>query len=118
MPWEGGGKPPLPQYHSRSVPADVWRDLSRFRTSSHRLRIETGRWEGLERRKRVRHLCGASAIQDEKHVAFECAAIESVRTKYTGLLNSCDGDMKKLMLRPVYTLINKAGVFLSITLIL
>ena len=98
MPWEGGGKPPLPQYLSSGVPADVWRDLSRFRTSSHRRRVETGRWEGLERRMRVCDLCGAGAIQDEKHVALECPAIESVRTKYAELLNSCDGDMKKLML--------------------
>ena len=98
VPWEGMGKPPLPQYLSSSVPTDVWRDLSRFRTSSHRLRVETGRWEGLERRMRVCDLCGAGDIQDEKHVAIECPAIESVRTKYAELLNSCGGDMKNLML--------------------
>ena len=62
------------------------------------LRVETGRWQGIQRRLRNCDMCGTDAIQDEKHVVLECRALEGVRNKYNELLDASDGDMKKLML--------------------
>ena len=44
-PWSVEGKPPPPRYLECNLPVTVMRDLSRFRTSSHHLRVETGRWD-------------------------------------------------------------------------
>ena len=53
---------------------------SRFRTSSHRLRIETGRWSRQQREER---LCGCLlAVQDEKHVLEDCEKLSELRAQY------------------------------------
>ena len=58
-------------------------DFSRFRLSSHRLKVETGRWARIDRNRR---LCSCSAnIQDEHHVLRECALSEEVRNQYLQL---------------------------------
>ena len=44
VPWAEGERPPLPNYLRQKLPKAVIRDMARFRTSSHRLRVETGRW--------------------------------------------------------------------------
>ena len=51
----------------------VLRDMSRFRTSAHHLRVETGRWERplLLWQQRVCDLCDLGAVQDEQHVLLE-----------------------------------------------
>ena len=43
--------------------------FSRMRLSSHRLKIETGRWSRLHREQR---LCDCGQIQDESHVFCDC----------------------------------------------
>ena len=47
-PWEEWSKPPVPAYLMCRSPPDVWRAVARFRTSSHYLRVETGRWQRPE----------------------------------------------------------------------
>ena len=51
--------------------------FTRFRLSSHHLKIETGRWARIEREERV---CGCgNGVQDEQHVLFWCPKTENER---------------------------------------
>ena len=54
--------------------------FTRFRTSAHRLKIETGRWSRIPRDRR---LCGCGeGVQTEEHVLVECSLTEGIREKY------------------------------------
>ena len=46
--------------------------LTRFRTSNHRLPIETGRWRKRLRGDRICPHCSNNSIGDEFHNLFEC----------------------------------------------
>ena len=61
------------------IPEHTRISFTRFRTSSHRLRIETGRWSRLSREQR---LCSCGKVQDEKHVLTECEKTQVIRDKY------------------------------------
>jgi hypothetical protein len=54
---------------------------SRMRLSSHRLRIETGRWTRIPRERRVCP-CDDTSIQDERHVLTECALTRPMRQSF------------------------------------
>ena len=55
-------------------------DYTRFRLSSHNLRIEKGRWSRTPREAR---LCGCgNHIQDEEHVLLHCRFTEEIRRRY------------------------------------
>ena len=54
--------------------------FTKFRTSSHSLKIETGRWSRIAREHRLCD-CGGG-IQDESHVVFDCVKTQEVREKY------------------------------------
>ena len=100
VPWEEERKPPLPEYLKCVLPKDVVRDMARFRTSSHRLSIETGRWQRpvpIPVSDRVCGLCKSGAVQDEEHILLDCAALSGIRSRYAGLVDACEGDMHKLM---------------------
>lgn len=83
---------------NKRLPTDVWHLNARFRTSSHRLKVETGRWKGLQRQLCCCDLCGTDAIQDQQHVMLECSALDDVRSHCTELLGSCGGDQTVLTL--------------------
>ena len=48
--------------------------------SSHRLKIETGRWARIDREDRLCQ-CG-QAVQDEKHVIVDCPLVQDIRERY------------------------------------
>ena len=50
--------------------------FTRMRLSSHRLKIETGRWARLPRERR---LCVCGAAQDERHVLSFCPQVDHIR---------------------------------------
>ena len=54
--------------------------FTRLRLSSHRLRIETGRWARIPRERRLCQ-CG-EAVQSEEHVLCECNLVEHLRREY------------------------------------
>ena len=60
--------------------------FSRMRTSSHRLRIETGRWARIPREQRYCP-CG-KGVQDEQHVLTGCDLTEHLRIAYPGVLRT------------------------------
>ena len=54
--------------------------FTRFRTSSHRLRIETGRWARIAPERRLCQ-CG-NGVQTEKHVLCNCELVHRIRERY------------------------------------
>ena len=66
-------------YSDKFVPEITRRAFSRFRLSSHRLRIETGRWSRTPKELR---LCPCKCIQDEEHVLLFCPYTRDIRTLF------------------------------------
>ena len=54
--------------------------FTRFRVSSHRLRIEVGRWSRIPREARLCQ-CGVE-VQTEEHVLTRCNLVDPIRQKY------------------------------------
>ena len=71
-----------PIYQDSEEPVDDYLRMAftRFRTSSHRLRIETGRWSRTPRERRLCQ-CG-EGVQSEEHVLRFCNLTEPIRQKY------------------------------------
>ena len=65
---------------------------TRFRLSSHNLRVETGRWARVPPENRV-CVCDNSSVQDEQHVIEKCILLDDIRTKFPGLEYSICGFM-------------------------
>ena len=61
------------------IPEHLRLAFTRMRLSSHRLRVETGRWARLPREQR---LCRCGEIQDEKHVLQDCILVAHIRDEY------------------------------------
>ena len=56
--------------------------LTRLLTSSHRLRIETGRWELPNPPPRHQRLClVCQKMDDEYHFVMECSVFETIRSQ-------------------------------------
>ena len=49
---------------------------AQLRSGSHQLRIERGRWEGLEEAERVCKVCGTGKVEDKKHFLLDCFVFE------------------------------------------
>ena len=74
-------------YSSRSsllIPEVYRMSFSRLRLSSHRLRIETGRWSRIPRDRR---LCPCGQIQDEEHVLAHCRITQHLRDAHGDPVN-------------------------------
>ena len=56
--------------------------LTRFRTSSHNLFIETGRYEGTPRENRICKSCNMKQIESEYHFLLVCPLYRDLRAKY------------------------------------
>ena len=59
--------------------------FTRLRTSSHRLKIETGRWSRIPRERRLCQ-CGED-IQTEEHVIVHCGLTRGIREKYGQIID-------------------------------
>ena len=55
------------------------RALTKLRTSSHTLAIETGRWTKTERIHRLCEQCTENKIEDETHFLFDCKKYSNER---------------------------------------
>ena len=53
--------------------------LCKFRTTHHRLPIEIGRWQNIERNNRKCLLCDTNIIGDEFHYILQCRYFEQNR---------------------------------------
>ena len=55
-------------------------NFTRLRVSSHRLRVETGRWARTPHEERLCR-CG-NGVQDEEHAVSQCELVAAIRAKY------------------------------------
>ena len=64
----------------------------RFRTGNHKLPIETGRWNKIERNLRYCNLCHCNEIGDEFHYTLQCSSLANFRSQYldTFFLHRCN----------------------------
>ena len=71
----------LHRIYSTSEYVSEWKrvNFTRFRLSSHNLRIETGRWSRIEREER---LCDCGEVQDKLHVIVYCPKSASIRERF------------------------------------
>ena len=79
-----------PMYKINSMMEDDLRVVfTRFRVSSHRLKVETGRWSRIPRESR---LCQCEvAVQTEEHVLCVCTLVQHIRIKFgAGVINFSD----------------------------
>ena len=56
--------------------------LCKFRTSSHLLKIEVGRWNNIPKKDRICDFCNLNVIEDEFHFLLVCPKFIDLRMKY------------------------------------
>ena len=56
--------------------------LTKLRTSSHNLAIETGRYDGIARENRTCTFCNMNAIENEFHLVLVCPSYRDLRQRY------------------------------------
>ena len=69
-----------PKYLVFDLSAPVTCAYLRFRLDTHNLQVELGRWQNRQpRHLRICQRCHMHALDDERHLVFECLALEHVR---------------------------------------
>lgn len=56
--------------------------LARFRTGSHNLEVETGRWAQVLRENRKCKCCNLDHVEDEMHFVFDCPLYSTIRDEF------------------------------------
>ena len=64
-------------------------EFTRYRLSSHNLKVETGRWGRIEQENRTCS-CTTGGVQNEPHVLFKCDFTNNIRAKYDILGDSVE----------------------------
>ena len=74
---------PSPVYQDLTnyIPDYVRVEYTRFRTGSHRLNVEKGRWSRIPAEERY-CTCDSQSIQNELHVIYNCSLTETLRQKF------------------------------------
>ncbi len=69
--------------YDSTIPDSLRMKATRLRLSSHRLKVETGRWTRpiTPQEQRLRNC--SEAIQDEEHVLFRCILSDHIRVKHS-----------------------------------
>ena len=60
--------------------------LVKLRISSHKLRIETGRYDNIPRDERLSNLCNCNKIEGETHFLLDCQRFSSIRDMFVSKL--------------------------------
>ena len=68
------------------------RAITKLRTSSHKLEIETGRLNNIPKEDRICKNCALGAVEDEFHMFFDCRMHVTERTKFFNSLKYKIGD--------------------------
>ena len=76
----------------------VRKSFTKFRTGSHWLDIETGRFLKKPKAERFCSVCGRNEIGDESHFIFQCPAFDIIRQQYQDLFRE-DHDLQSFMLQ-------------------
>jgi hypothetical protein len=79
-------------WRALQLPKKIVLSMARFRFSGHKLRIETGKHEGLPRNersfRRCKRLLGedfVAPIDDEEHLLFPCESTKAIKLRFAGL---------------------------------
>ena len=64
------------------LPSKFRKILVKFRTSNHRLPIETSRWLGIPIDDRRCTFCNTRQLADEMHFILECKAFSDIRKTF------------------------------------
>ena len=72
----------LQYFLRKGLPENFMTILSKFRTSSHELLIEKGRYSNTERSHRKCEKCDTNDIEDEFHFVLSCPLYSDLRKKY------------------------------------
>ena len=97
------------------------RAITKIRTSSHKLQIETGRWNRIEREHRICENCALNKIEDEIHFLIECPMhwdcrrefINTIKSKNYTPLSQCAENMKQILLSEDLGILNAVGKFIK-----
>lgn len=92
-PWARGARYPAQLPFS----AGTLRAFLRFRAGCHGLPNDVGRRNGTPRLQRICGRCGAQMVGDERHLVFECSAVQHVRDKYSHLFSGPGQTMQQFM---------------------
>jgi hypothetical protein len=88
----------LPRHAARlQCSAGTLRRFLRFRAGCHGLPVDVGRGTGVPRLQRVCTKCHGPAVCDERHVVFECPALQHLRDKYSRLFSGSGQTMQQFM---------------------
>ena len=74
-------------YISQAKNVHLRRMIACFRTGSHWLQVQTGRFSGVEYQQRHCPTC-SEVIEDEQHALFVCPDYDHLRSKYADLFSS------------------------------
>ena len=58
--------------HLLLIPFEQRKNITKLRTSSHRLEIECGRYKSIPRQERICRKCVLNEVEDEVHFLFNC----------------------------------------------
>ena len=75
---------------------ELRRSFTRLRTSSHRLNIELGRYQGIPRHDRLCNKCSANVVEDELHFLLECSKFTEDRKQMLLDITNVCGNFKNL----------------------
>lgn len=72
----------LQHYLTKSIPDIYLRLISKFRLSSHQLRLEQGRYQNIPREHRICLHCNQNLVEDEFHFILICPLYVNLRKKF------------------------------------
>ena len=76
--------------------------LAKLRGGTVELRIETGRWRGLERQERICKCCESGEVEDVEHLVMRCAHVKEERGKLMELMGErVEGWLMSYFLTPI-----------------
>ena len=95
-------QPPLGPRRPRSIlqlplSARRMRSFLRFRMGCHTLQNVSGRRSGVPRPQRHCTHCAMHTLGDERHLIFECPAVQPIRAKYPSLFGTTIVTMQQFM---------------------
>ena len=92
--------------------------LVKLRISSHKLRIETGRYDKIPREERLCNLCNSNKIEDETHFLLDCPRYSSIRDMFFSKIESKIPFLRLLSHETLIShLMNSSDYYLNIQLI-
>ena len=76
------------------------RELTKIRSGTHELGLETERWLGALVEDRTCWVCGKEALDDERHLLVDCWPFEGLRVRlFRSVRNMTFGEYRLAMLR-------------------